>query len=240
MRRDHRPYWMHAAWDQFENWRARTWLAPHFDALGPNAKFTGPSHVEIFGPNITAGCALHVVATRDMPVRFTVWSPTDQSGRIAIGDGCFFAGGARLLATKDITIGDACLFAANVTVTDCDWHGLYDRIDPAPPGYPVKIGKNVWIGDGAFIGKGVTIGDHAVVGARAVVTKDVPAYAVVGGNPAKIIKRLDPDAPMKTRLDMVDDIAGISRFMDDAYRKALSGNTIFGWMRSRLFPERRD
>lgn len=240
MRRDHRPYWMHSAWEQYENWWSRTWLAPHFDALGPNPRFVGPQHVEVFGPNITAGVALHIIATRDMPIRLTVWSPADQAGRIAIGDGCFFAGGARILATRQISIGDACLFAANTTVTDSDWHGLYDRIDPAPPGHPVRIGNNVWVGDGAFIGKGVTIGDHAVIGARAVVTRDVEPYAVVAGSPARVFKRLDPALPMRTRLDMLDEIVNVSRFMDSAYRDALKTNTTLGWLRSRILPRRGD
>lgn len=52
----------------------------------------------------------------------------------------------------------------------------------------VRIGNDVWIGRGAMIMSGVTIGDGAVVAARAVVTKDVPAYSVVGGVPAKIVK----------------------------------------------------
>ena len=53
---------------------------------------------------------------------------------------------------------------------------------------PITIGNGEWIGAEAYIGPGVTIGDGAVVAARAVVTKDVPAWTVVGGNPAKVIK----------------------------------------------------
>jgi acetyltransferase-like isoleucine patch superfamily enzyme len=52
----------------------------------------------------------------------------------------------------------------------------------------ITIGNDVWIGDGAFISRGVTIGDGAVVAARATVVSDVPAYTIVGGTPAKIIK----------------------------------------------------
>lgn len=52
----------------------------------------------------------------------------------------------------------------------------------------VKIEDNVWIGDRAIILQGVSIGKHAIVGAGAVVTKNVPDYAIVGGNPAKVIK----------------------------------------------------
>lgn len=66
--------------------------------------------------------------------------------------------------------------------------------DYTVPGMPLRrldvvIGDNVWICAGAFIGPGVTIGDGAVVGARAVVTKDIPPWTVVAGNPAKPIKR---------------------------------------------------
>jgi acetyltransferase-like isoleucine patch superfamily enzyme len=58
----------------------------------------------------------------------------------------------------------------------------------------VSIGNDVWIGQGVYIKGGVTIGDGAVVGAFAVVTKDVPAYAIVAGNPARIIRfRFDDD-----------------------------------------------
>ena len=54
----------------------------------------------------------------------------------------------------------------------------------------VIIGKNVWIGDKATVLPGVTIGDSVIIGANSVVTKDIPAYSIVGGNPAKIIKTL--------------------------------------------------
>ena len=57
----------------------------------------------------------------------------------------------------------------------------------------VTIGNDVWIGDGAVILSGVTIGNGAVIGARAVIAKDVPAYAIVVGNPAKVVRyRFEP------------------------------------------------
>ena len=57
----------------------------------------------------------------------------------------------------------------------------------------IFIGNDVWIGYEAVVLAGVTIGDGAVIGARAVVTKDVPPYAVVGGVPARLIRRRFPD-----------------------------------------------
>src|SRR5918911_1545527 len=61
-------------------------------------------------------------------------------------------------------------------------------------GGDVTIGHDVWLGSGAMILSGVTVGHGAVVAARAVVTKDVPPYAIAGGNPARVIRaRFDPD-----------------------------------------------
>lgn len=59
---------------------------------------------------------------------------------------------------------------------------------------PVIIGNDVWIGEGASILSGVTVGDGAVIGARAVVSRDIPPYSVVAGNPAHIVRKRLPDA----------------------------------------------
>lgn len=64
----------------------------------------------------------------------------------------------------------------------------YQELREAVKGYYVSIGNDVWIGQGAQIMQGVTIHDGAVVAAGAVVVKDVPAYAIVGGVPAKVIR----------------------------------------------------
>ena len=58
---------------------------------------------------------------------------------------------------------------------------------------PVAIGADVWIGGGAIICPGISIGDRSVVGAGSVVTHDVPSDVVVGGNPARIVRRLGAD-----------------------------------------------
>lgn len=81
-----------------------------------------------------------------------------------------------------------------------DGHEQYKKYDaPARPGVvstafkPIRIGNDVYIGHGAMVMPGVTIGDGAIVAANSVVTKDVPAYGIVAGNPARLVRfRLDP------------------------------------------------
>lgn len=67
-------------------------------------------------------------------------------------------------------------------------------------GYNVEIGNDVWIGNDVLIKGGVAIGDGAVVGMGSVVTKDVPPYAIVAGNPAKVIRYRFNDEVIKTFL----------------------------------------
>jgi len=115
---------------------------------------------------------------------------------ITIGDQTFVGNGCTLAAAKGITIGAHCLLSALVRIHDNDGHPLDPerrrRHEPitADEAAPVVIEDNVWIGASATILKGVRIGRDAVVGTGAVVTDDVPAGAVVAGNPARIVKRL--------------------------------------------------
>ncbi|HWU95173.1 MAG TPA: CatB-related O-acetyltransferase, partial [Sphingomonas sp.] len=68
------------------------------------------------------------------------------------------------------------------------------------PACTTQIGNDVWIGANAMVKQGVTIGDGAVIGAMAVVTRDVPAYAVVAGTPARVIRMRFPDAVIERML----------------------------------------
>ena len=69
--------------------------------------------------------------------------------------------------------------------------GTHDYTDPHMPlvALPIHIGSEAWVCARAFLGPGVTIGEGAIVAACGVVTKDVPAWTIVGGNPARFIKR---------------------------------------------------
>lgn len=82
-------------------------------------------------------------------------------------------------------IGDGTLIAWDCCIMDRDYHKFESETEVTRP---VVIGKRVWIGCNVLIMKGVTVGDGAVIAAGSVVTKDVPAAALVGGNPARILK----------------------------------------------------
>ena len=94
---------------------------------------------------------------------------------------------------------------------------------------------NVWIGDSAIVGKGVKIGKNSIVAAGAVVVKDVPANVVVGGNPAKIIKELDPSIAGLTRMELFKDPLGIEDLYEQIDRYTLKNNSLFGYLRSIFF-----
>lgn len=89
-----------------------------------------------------------------------------------------------LACFERIEIGDGVEISENVTIRDSDNHSINGQ----PISSPVIIKDHVWIGINATILKGVTIGKGAVIAAGALVTQDVPAGALVGGVPAKVIK----------------------------------------------------
>lgn len=120
----------------------------------------------------------------------------ENDADLVIGEGADIGEYTHITAIGCMRIGKNLLTGRWVTITD-NSHGNTDFITLQTPPFmrcitskgPVVIGDNVWIGDKATILPGVTIGDGAVIAANAVVTKDVPAYCVVGGNPARIIKQ---------------------------------------------------
>lgn len=160
--------------------------------LGPNSRFrwyrlrpAGNNRVEI-----GRDCIVNCTIAFDRP---GAW--------FRAGDRCYF-GDSTFVAAEGIECGDDVLFSWGVTVVDHDSHAL-DWADRASdvldwgqgkkdwarvPTKKVVIEDRVWIGFNAIILKGVRIGREAVVAAGAVVTKDVPAGAVVAGNPARIIR----------------------------------------------------
>lgn len=145
-----------------------------------NASFHAPDEVrallsELFG--------------KPVPPSLRVFPPfyTDFGKNIEIGNDVFINACCHFQDHGGVTLGDGCQIGHNVVFATLN-HGLTpeDRHTTYPA--PVILGRNVWIGSNSTILQGVTIGDNAVVAAGAVVTKDVPADAIVGGVPAKVIK----------------------------------------------------
>lgn len=107
--------------------------------------------------------------------------------RTRIGLGCVVIG--------PVAIGNDVMFAQNIVVSGLN-HGYQDL--SLPPSLqtvdtkPIHIGDEVWIGANSVITAGVNIGKHSVVAAGSVVTKSVPPYSVVAGNPAKVLKQYNP------------------------------------------------
>ena len=123
-----------------------------------------------------------------------------HEGLVSIGAKTVMGQECTISSFQHVKIGRECVIADRVMFIDFD-HGVVevDRPIRLQGIYKrdVNVGNNVWIGYGACILRGVTIGDNAIIGTNAVVTKDVPANAVVGGLPARII-RMRP-APERMR-----------------------------------------
>lgn len=135
-----------------------------------------------------------------------------EEGYISIGDRTYVTGGANLITRERIDIGNDVTIAWGCYIYDHNSHSLNyeDRIiekqqynksgtfrDLAMSktwhnvkSAPIKICDKVWLGFNVVVLKGVTIGEGAIVGACSVVTKDVPPYSVVAGNPARVVKML--------------------------------------------------
>ena len=111
-----------------------------------------------------------------------------KEGSLTIGEDVFINQGARIVATTFVTIGRGTHIGDEAIIIDNDFHGIDGR---PPKKGPIEIGSNVWIASRAIILRNIKIGDHSVVSANSVVTKDVPPYCVVAGNPAVVVKRID-------------------------------------------------
>ena len=115
----------------------------------------------------------------------------DYGYNIFLGKNAYANFDCVMLDVCPIRIGDNCMLAPGVHIYTATHPLDADARNAGVEfGKPVSIGNNVWIGGRAVINPGVTIGDNAVIASGSVVVKDVPANAVVGGNPARILKML--------------------------------------------------
>lgn len=122
----------------------------------------------------------------------------DFGKNIRVGKNFFMNQSCTFMDRGGITIGDDVFIAPKVCLTTIN-HDFNPYNRQATFCKPIVIGNRVWIGINVTICPGVTIGDNAVIAAGSVVTKDVPANAIVGGNPAKVLKMLEFEENPKTR-----------------------------------------
>jgi acetyltransferase-like isoleucine patch superfamily enzyme len=123
-----------------------------------------------------------------------------HEGLVEIGAKTVIGQECTISAYQHVRIGEQCVIADRAMFIDFD-HGVVEVERPIRlQGIykrDVEVGSNVWIGYGACILRGVRIGDNAVIGTNSVVTKDVPANAVVGGIPARVLRMRE--APRELR-----------------------------------------
>lgn len=129
------------------------------------------------------------------------------NGRVKLGDYALVHG-ARIICDSEISIGDYTLISWNVVLMDTyrlpqsvpERRQELERVSlreprlasAKVPARPIHIERNVWIGFDACILPGITIGEGSVVGAKSVVTENIPPFTVVAGNPARVIRQLNP------------------------------------------------
>ncbi|MCP5104276.1 MAG: acyltransferase [bacterium] len=179
--------------------------------IHPTAISDPVARIKIFNPPEPAKICLDIGEGSHIYASFSLLTP---NAKIKIGNNCQI-GGATFLAAKLIEVGDDVLMAWDCTIMDndshpIDWEHRKNDVAQCYHDYivdrtnfirnkdwshvavkPIRIGDRVWFGFNVIVLKGVNVGNNAVVGAGAVVVEKVPPYAVVFGNPAKIIKMLD-------------------------------------------------
>jgi acetyltransferase-like isoleucine patch superfamily enzyme len=107
-----------------------------------------------------------------------------------VGKNVFLNSGCRFQDQGGITIGDGTLIGHNAVLATLN-HDVNPKKRSTLHPAPIVIGKNVWIGSNVTVVPGVTIGDGAIIAAGAVVTKDVSENTIVGGVPARFIKKIE-------------------------------------------------
>jgi len=159
--------------------------------------------LRLLGANIGARCWIRRIsvprnpwdiaigggAALDQGVTLLATGPRKSQPRIVIGGGTYCNRFTMFDASERIEVGRDCMIGPHCYITDHDHLHGRDKLVRAQEliGAPVTIGSDVWIGAGVIILKGVTVGDGAIIGAGAVVSRDVLAYSICAGVPARKI-----------------------------------------------------
>ncbi len=163
---------------------------PAFAAFGPCSELGDPP-LSVVNP-----AGIHVGAFVKIGSHAVLEALVPERGvTLRIADGAYIGNFARITAVGEVVIGEEAMLADRVYVSDTG-HIYEDVTQPIKrqglrDGRRVEIGRGAWLGIGAVICGNVTIGENAVVGANAVVRDDVPAFTVVAGNPAVVVRRHD-------------------------------------------------
>lgn len=189
---------MHAAWRWLERMgdvSPGTDLAEEFGTFGRGSCLGFPL-ATLFGTEaIHVGRDVLIGRFATLSVGYGVGQTVLPERGLVIGDRCVLGARVCITAHESITIGDDVWFGQDVFVSDAS-HGYQDPDVPIGLQFgehqPVSIGSGSWIGHGAMILPGTTIGRNVVVGAGSVVRGTIEDHSVVGGVPAKVIRRLEP------------------------------------------------
>jgi acetyltransferase-like isoleucine patch superfamily enzyme len=164
------------------------------------------------GVSITHSCEILRSIAADIAISDNVYlaphvwlnvvpGPSGPEPKIVLGKRCGIGRRSMISAKNQIVLEEDVLFAPAVLIMDHN-HEFSDVSQPitvqgVTPGGKIRIEKNCWLGYGAVVlcGSGqVTIGRNSVIGANCVVTRSVPPYSIMAGNPAKLIKMYDPES----------------------------------------------
>jgi acetyltransferase-like isoleucine patch superfamily enzyme len=168
------------------------WFKRKFASIGGTPTVWGFRNIIISGPNISIGKNVVFVGADGHKTNLSSVNIGNAGGSIAIGDYVLIMNGVRISSASSIIIGDGCMLATNCYLTDSDWHDIYDRTSIPGGSAPIVLERGAWVGDSAIVCKGVRIGENSIIGAGAVVTRDVPPNVIAAGNPARVVKKLDP------------------------------------------------
>ena len=157
-------------------------------------KRTGTGRGKTIGPVPSVPATLRMFKNSRLETRG--WVHMSPGTTIVIGPGAtlriagsvFFSGGT-VLCSESIEIGEATGIAWDVNISDSDMHPVVVDGEAMPQCAPIRIGDHVWVGNGVRILKGVTVGDGAILAAGAVITKDVEPRTLVGGVPARVLRK---------------------------------------------------
>ncbi len=142
---------------------------------------------------ITIGEKVQLKSFPDGTSYRTALSTYFKEAEITIGNNCAI-NGTVIHCNEKVVIGNKCMFGPGTIISDNDSHRVvkdYALRHTKAVSKPITIENNVWVGMNCLILKGVTLGENSIIAAGSVVTKSVPANAIYGGNPAKLIKALN-------------------------------------------------